>query len=396
MRCRRDLVRCACAFSVASLAAVFAGCEASGSGGLASERSVGRPEIVATFDELMPTGVAVSDDARVFVNFPRWGDDVPFTVAELVSGEAVPFPNERINRGNTALPSETLISVQSVVICPRGLLWLLDTGSTGFGPVVPGGAKLVGVDLRTDEVVRTIVLGPEAALEATYLNDVRFDYTRGADGLAYITDSSLTGDNAIIVVDLRSGDAWRKLSGHESVLPEPDFVGWIEGRAFLSHPAGAEASPLTVGADGIALSADGERLWYTPLCSRRLFSVDLDALADRFLPDAAVARTVVDHGDRGFASDGLESDGQGRLYLTNYEDNGVVEYDAPAESFSTLVSDPRMLWPDTLDLGLDGSLYITTNQLHRQGAFNAGVDLRRPPYVLWRVPVRATPVRLGR
>jgi len=330
------------------------------------------------------------------VSFPRWGDEVPFTVGEVVSGEVGPCPDELINRGSKAVPGERLISVQSVVICPRGLLWLLDTGSTEFGPVVPGGAKLVAVDLRTNAVVRTIVLGPEAALETTYLNDVRFDYTRGEDGLAYITDSSMSGENAIIVVDLRTGAAWRKLSGHESVLPEPGFVGWVEGRAFLSHPPDGPATPLTVGADGIALGADGERLWYTPLCSRRLFSVELDALADRFLPDAAVARTVVDHRDRGFASDGLESDEQERLYLTNYEDSGIVVYDAPAESFSTLVSDPRMLWPDTLDLGLDGFLYITTNQLHRQGGFNAGVDSRRPPYVLWRVPVRATPVRLGR
>src|ERR1043166_1710222 len=31
----------------------------------------------------MPTGIAVSKTGRVFVNFPRWGDPVEFTVAEL-------------------------------------------------------------------------------------------------------------------------------------------------------------------------------------------------------------------------------------------------------------------------------------------------------------------------
>jgi hypothetical protein len=32
-----------------------------------------------------------------------------------------------------------------------------------------------------------------------------------------------------------------------------------------------------------------------------------------------VAKTVVDRGEKGGASDGLESDAQNRIYLTNYE-----------------------------------------------------------------------------
>ena len=37
---------------------------------------------------------------------------------------------------------------------------------------------------------------------------------------------------------------------------------------------------MKVGADGIAISADGQRLFYTPLVSRKLYSVSVDALAD--------------------------------------------------------------------------------------------------------------------
>ena len=54
-------------------------------------------ETVATFTGPMPTGVTVSRRGRIFVNFPRWGDDVPFTVAELVNGKAVAFPDAGIN-----------------------------------------------------------------------------------------------------------------------------------------------------------------------------------------------------------------------------------------------------------------------------------------------------------
>ncbi len=45
----------------------------------------------------MPTGVTVSQTGRIFVNFPRWGDDVPFTVAEIVKGKAVAFPDAAVN-----------------------------------------------------------------------------------------------------------------------------------------------------------------------------------------------------------------------------------------------------------------------------------------------------------
>lgn len=54
-------------------------------------------EVVATFHDAMPTGVTVAQDGRVFVCFPRWGDDVPFTVAEIVDGKAVAYPDQDRN-----------------------------------------------------------------------------------------------------------------------------------------------------------------------------------------------------------------------------------------------------------------------------------------------------------
>jgi sugar lactone lactonase YvrE len=61
-----------------------------------------------------------------------------------------------------------------------------------------------------------------------------------------------------------------------------------------------------MGSDGIAISSDGMRLYYCPLGSRKLYSVDTNALCDRSLHDKEVAATVVDEGDKGGASDGLE------------------------------------------------------------------------------------------
>ena len=93
------------------------------------------------------------------------------------------------------------------------------------------------------------------------------------------------------------------------------------------------------------------------------------------------------------ASDGLESDAQGRIYATAYESDSIVRRN-PDGSFETLVHDPRALWPDTLSLADDGYLYFIANQLHRQADYNGGKDEREKPYVLFRVKTDGTPVRL--
>jgi hypothetical protein len=64
---------------------------------LAADRSIGQLEVVSTFNGAMPTGVTVSDNGRVFVNFPKWGDDVAYTVAEVKDGKTVPYPEAGIN-----------------------------------------------------------------------------------------------------------------------------------------------------------------------------------------------------------------------------------------------------------------------------------------------------------
>ncbi len=146
---------------------------------LAKERVIGHLEVVATFNGPMPTGVTVANhtaasNGRIFVNFPKWGDAVEYTVAEVTDGKTLPYPNADINHyveGDN--PAEKLISVQSVVVDPTGTqLWILDTGSIAFGPVKPNGGKLIAVDLNTNKIVKKIVFPAGVALPKTYLNDV--------------------------------------------------------------------------------------------------------------------------------------------------------------------------------------------------------------------------------
>lgn len=359
---------------------------------LPSDKAIGALEQVVAFTDSMPTGVTVEEGGRIFVNFPRWGDPVPFTVAEIKNGQPVAYPDAEINRLDIPRAKETFVSVQSVIVDPRNRLWVLDTGSIKFEPVVPNGPKLVGIDLQTNRIFKTIHFPADVVLPTTYLNDVRFDLRRGRDGVAYITDSSDKGANGIIVVDLASGKSRRLLNDHPTTKAETNFLPFVEGQALMQRQPGEPPRHIKLGADGIAISADGTRLFYCPLASRRLYSVATDALLNEKMTDIQVAATVKDEGMKP-ASDGLESDAQGRIYCTDYETNGIVRR-KPDGMFEIVVHDQRALWPDTISIASDGYLYFTANQLHRQADYHDGQDLRVKPYSLFRVKIDGTPVRL--
>jgi sugar lactone lactonase YvrE len=248
----------------------------------------------------MPTGVTVSQEGRIFVNFPKWGDEVSFTVGEIRAGECgvVAYPDETVNQTNPNDLAGALVSVQSVVVDPIDRLWILDTGSPLFEPTKYGGPKLVCVDLKTNQVINKILFPQSVALRTTYLNDIRFDLRLGKEGVAYITDSSQNGPNGIIVVDLASGESWRRLNDHPSTKSADlqTFIPIVEGRAFVvkqqDEKNGSVKLAANMGSDGIAISATGELLYYCPLASRKLYSVSTKGLIDRTRDDQYVSQTV--------------------------------------------------------------------------------------------------------
>ena len=333
----------------------------------------------------MPAGVTVSPSGRIFVSYPRWGDPVIFTVGEIRGGKEMPYPDVETNVADLSKAADRFISVQSVVADSRGRLWVLDTGSIGFAPTFPGGPKLVAIDLQTNSVCKKILFAPDVAFPASYLNDVRFDFSRGSEGMAFITDSGQDSPNGIVVVDLATGKSWRRLNGHPSVRPDPKFVPSFEGRAvWLGDPAFTR-SRWAIGANGIAVDPIRKLVYYCPLTSRHLYSVSLDALADPKLSDSRVARTITDLGERSGGSDGLEADREGRLYSGDYEDNAIRVRDAPGK-WVTIAQDDRILWPDSLAV-VDGYLYFTCTQLPLQKQCHSGKDLRKKPYYLFRIAV---------
>lgn len=319
---------------------------------------------VAQFDH-QATGVAVTQDGRRFVNFPRWTDDAPISVAEVMQdGTLRPYPDAGWNawrnaRANEMAVGDHFVCVQSVVADGHGALWVVDAGAPGNEKILPGAPKLVKIDLATNAVAKVIPVPETVALQGSYLNDIRFSPDGGT---AYLTDSGTRG--AIVVVDLNSGASWRTLDGHASTQVDKTVTVVIDGKP-LRRPDGRQ--PM-FASDGIALSNDGKTLFYQALTGRTLYAIDTDALRQD-VPEAqrrAAVRTVAQTG----VADGLWMSKAGVLYVTSPTDDAIKRVQGAGTE--TVLTDRRLRWPDTFSEGPDGRIYVTASHIQDTSWFKPG------------------------
>jgi sugar lactone lactonase YvrE len=264
------------------------------------------------------------------------------------------------------------VCVQSVVVDESDTLWALDPAAPMLATPVPGGAKLVGIDLTSDRVARVITFGEDVVRPDSYLNDVRFDLRHN---VAYITDS---GAGGIVVVDLRSGHARRLLDGHPSVKAQPGVQIVINGKPVFD----ALGNPPTFNSDGIALSADGAYLYFQPITATSLFRVRTDVLRDPHL-DSAGAGAAVERYASTFPVDGLWMDARDRIYLSDITHTAVSRL-LPDRTIERLVTDSRLQWPDTFTEGPDGTMYVTASHINESPTYNRGKSVRKRPYSVFR------------
>lgn len=329
----------------------------------------GQPEVVAEFDRQI-TGVALSPNGRMFVNHPNWREPHTVSVVEVLpDGSTRPFPNEAWNTPDATNPGETFVCVQSVVADRRDYLWILDPASPRFSGVVPGGAKLVRVNLADGQVVSVFRFDESIAPTDSYLNDVRIDTDRG---FAYITDSGRPG---LVVLNFHDGTARRVLDGHPAVSADPFVNLTADGEPLVRN-----GEPMTVHADGIALSRDGNALFWQALTGRTLYAIDTAVLRDDSADDERIAGAVRIVAPTS-ASDGMEIDRFGNVYLTDFEHDAIQVFNTGFDNTSSiLVRSDLLVWPDALAWGPRGDLYVSTSQIHRTDAFSPDGSMPSTPY----------------
>lgn len=293
------------------------------------------------------TGLTAQADGTLFVNYPRWSADVPISVARLSpQGTPEPFPDTSWNDWQPGLdPASHWVCVQSVVIDGAGRLWVLDPGNPGFAGVVPGAPKLVRFDLPETTPAQVISFAEPSIKPGSYLNDVRIDLQHE---VAYLTDS---GAGALIVVNLATGSTQRLLDSHPATQAE-DITLKIQGQTF-DRP---------VHADGLAYDAQTDMLYFQALRGRTLYRIPGSALRDPDQSAEALAAQVESVATSG-AADGLLAYA-GRILVSSLEHDAVIAV-SPDGSTETLVTDPRIAWPDTFTRRPGTTdIYFTTAQIH--------------------------------
>jgi sugar lactone lactonase YvrE len=296
------------------------------------------------YSEYKWTGVAVSQEGRIFVNFPRWST-IPYSVCELLDSQLVKYPNDEWNTWTGSTPPENhFVCVQSVYIDDEDFLWILDPANIG-GNVVEGGAKLLKVNLETDSIIQIIYFDSSIASGGSYLNDVRVDTDRD---FAYITDS---GIGAIIVVDLVSGMSRKLLDLHYSTKAE-----------FTTLVINGQTINFEIHSDGLALSSDRNYLYYKALTANSLYRIETEKLRDTTLTNNEV-ENAVEYVLETLPCDAIEFHPDGNLFFTAIEENAIY-YLTPALEFEIAITDSRLKWPDSFSITSNGEIYVTTSRIY--------------------------------
>lgn len=299
-------------------------------------------ELIAESDKLW-TGVAISKEKRIFVNFPRWDMNVEVSVGEIINGEVIPYPTKESNNWTLDISSEnTFICVQSVYIDDENYLWILDPANPYFQGVIDLTAKLHKVDLNNDQIVETFHFDSTVIYKNSYLNDIRIDTDRQ---IAYITDS---GIGSIIVTNLITGESKRLLEGDPSVTAHFEHLTFGENRI-----------PVKVDVDGLALSNDKSYLYYIPLTSHTLYRIKTEFLRNGTANKEHVEVVTPLQA----ATDGIMFDNNNNLYLGGLENNSVYVFTNNKELVQ-FVTDERIKWADSFAKDYEGNMYFTTSQLH--------------------------------
>jgi sugar lactone lactonase YvrE len=323
------------------------------------------------------TGVAVSDAGRAFVLYPHLDGEAGLRVAEMKAGKPVPYPNAAWNDWRSGQPTaHTFVRVNSLRIGPDGLLWVVDTGTPHMGGLIlPGGPKLVGVDLTTNQVARIIPLD-KVLHAASFVDDVRFQ-----DNTIYLTDA---GDPALVVLDKTTGEGRRVLEHDTSTTDRQPL--YAEGRKMTSP----DGQPVLVHVDQLEVSPDGKYLYFQPV-SGPLSRIETRFLRDSHLPAAELSRQVQPFYPTP-TTGGTAIDAAGNLYVTDVDKKQILRI-TPAGQASTLVQDERLIWADALWIDKLGNLWIPAAQLNRQASLNGGINAFKPPVYIYKLPIGAKPFR---
>jgi sugar lactone lactonase YvrE len=378
---------------------------------------------------VLPAGIKYHPKSdSLFISTPRWSKNltpphrehgnftyeyslsVPATLAKLdvKSGLLHPYPDWKHNEEGV---SGALQSVLGFEIDAYDRLWVLDQGRLYWAPIRHEicSAKLIIFNLTNNEVIKQHCFNEKVApSETSFLNDLVVDTGRN---VAYISDSGI-GPGAppvqqthgqLIIYNHYDDSSRAILRNHYSTQMDPGFIFYINGTYTVT----------STGADGIALTPDGNWLLWCPLSSRQLYSIDTEDLLDLSNTEddfeSALSKVMTKPGP----SDGLFSTDFSHpwpknvsynifeFFMSDIENSAVWRVRIPFNSEEGAAPESEInlhplvenvdlsQWPDTLASDWNRHLYWMANSLSRWSA--GQLDWSQKNFFIWKVEIGSGP-----
>ena len=321
------------------------------------------------------TGVTTTADGRVFALFSHLNEGPATHIVELAKdGSPKLYPNAAWNSWKPGDDSaHAFVAVNALRMGPDGLLWIVDTGTRGFGtPVIDGGAKLVAIDVQKNAVRRVYTL-EAVATGMSYMDDIRF---HGAN--AYLTDAGVPG---IIVLNLRTGKARRVLDDDFSTTAHRPLRA--SGAVLLN-----EGKELYIHADQLEVSPNGQWFYYQPACG------PMYRIETRYLDTPGLSAKEVSRHAQLWAetpsTGGTVIDADGNIYLSDLDTRTIYKF-TPEGKKTVLLHDERLDWVDAMWIDRQGNLWMPAAQLDQMAVFQKDISHVKYPVVIYTIPIGHQP-----
>jgi sugar lactone lactonase YvrE len=348
-------------------------------GGGKAYPDISTPPVIATatietpFALPFPPGmVAASPEGRIFYTYHMLHKPERFadaTVFEWVDGQGVPFPN--------AAMQDEFVGAMGITVDRQGRLWIIKPGA-----LEGKRTRLIAVELKSGEMVLDHTFGEG---EAGFAQDMRVS----PDGqTVYLADTGLFRFSKanLIIFDVEAQTARTVLKGHPTVSAQ----NWVI-RKTNDKPYKLAFGLLTfvVGVDGVALTDNGDWLYFAAMSHENVYRVPTSVLRDPSATDDDI-ETLIEFVGQKPMSDGIELLPDNSLIITDVENGGLAKL-SPDGTLTTLTNDPRVDWADSVTIAPDGAIWFTDSQLTDLiDQFAAPADeatmRERGPYPVYRLP----------
>ncbi|XP_023023845.2 dopaminechrome tautomerase [Leptinotarsa decemlineata] len=310
------------------------------------------------------TGIEITDD-RIFIATPRLRAGVPATFSSFPRNSHTgsspilqAYPEWSFHAaGRGDFNCSGLISVYRAKIDSCNRLWVLDSGLDtsidNFRTACP--PKILIFDLRSNQIVRTIIIPEEVLRPVSALTNLILDESvQGKCDAAfiYISDTVAAG---LIVYDGARDRSWR--FSDPSMFPNPDYSKIsIVGEQFS----------LMDGIIGLAHSPKLAVLFYQPLATDRIFSIPTATLTKG--PPGEFEELPISVAGRK-SSQGMPlamNEDDNTLYFSPMTETSVASWNIVSNQQKILANDPVNLQfvPD-IRWKEDGSIYILSSRFHK-------------------------------